>query len=132
MERNRVAIVAAAGLLGLAGCLASRPVDSAAGAPPEIIAITPSSGPAGTAYPIEVTLLGRGFGAAANVVTFGPVQLPDLASPDGQHITFLVPKEKPSRGEVPPLVLPRGQYPITVTTAAGTSPAVLFTLTSRP
>ncbi len=122
-------LVIIAGLSGLGACLAPTRGDSLASAPPEIIAITPSSGPAGTAYPIEATILGRGFAATGNVVTFGPIQLPDLASRDGQHITFLVPKEVPSRGEVPPMVLIPGEYSVTVTTPAGTSPAMLFTLT---
>jgi hypothetical protein len=66
-----------------------------------------------------------------NTVTFGPVQIPDLPSPDGQHITFFVPKEVPSSGEVPPMVLPYGEYPVTVTTLAGTSVAIRFTLTRQ-
>jgi hypothetical protein len=93
--------------------------------------ISPSSGPAGIAYPIQVTIRGRGFMLTGNTVTFGPVQIPDLPSPDGQHITFFVPKEVPSSGEVPPMVLPYGEYPVTVTTLAGTSVAIRFTLTRQ-
>ena len=125
-------VVVVAELSGLGACLAPARSESFTAAPPEIIAMTPSSGLAGRAYPFEVTILGRGFAATGNVVTFGPVPLPGLPSPDGQHITFLVPKEKPSGGEVPPIVLLPGEYPVTVTTAAGISPAVPFTLTRRP
>lgn len=64
-----------------------------------------------------------------NTVTFGSVQVPDLPSPDGRHIDFFVPKEVPSRSEVPPMVLPHGEYSVTVTTQAGTSGPVVFTLT---
>lgn len=67
-----------------------------------------------------------------NTVTFGPVQVPDLSSSDGRHIDFFVPKEVASRGEVPPMVLPYGDYPVTVTTPAGTSRPVVFTLTGGP
>jgi len=66
-----------------------------------------------------------------NTVTFGPVRISDLPSPDGRHITFFVPKEVPSRGEVPPMVLLYGGYAVTVTTQAGTRRAVQFTLTRR-
>ena len=64
-----------------------------------------------------------------NIVIFGPVQIPDLSSPDGRYIDFFVPKEVASRGEVPPIVLPPGEYLVTVTTPAGTSAPVVFTLT---
>jgi len=96
---------------------------------PVISDISPSSGPAGIAYPIQATIRGQGFVLTRNTVTFGPVQIPDLPSPDGQHINFFVPKEVPSRGEVPPMVLPHGEYSVTVTTPAGTSRSVVFTLT---
>ena len=96
---------------------------------PVIHEIVPSSGPAGVAYPIQATIRGSGFMLTGNIVTFGPVPIPDLPSPDGRHITFFVPKEVASRGEVPPMVLPHGEYSVTVTTPAGTSQPIVFTLT---
>src|SRR5262245_19618410 len=94
--------------------------------PPELIEINPASGPAGQAYPLQVTLRGTGFMPTGNTVQFWPLKL-DLPSADGTRIALNVPKEMPSRGEVPPLVLTAGEYRVTVTTAAGTSNALTFT-----
>jgi hypothetical protein len=118
-------------MLGNGSCLGVSSGE-ASGSPsvvPVITDISPSSGPAGAAYPIRATLSGLGFAPTGNTVSFGPVQVPDLPSPDGRHIDFFVPKEAPSRGEVPPMVLSDGEYPVTVTTPAGTSRPVVFTLT---
>ena len=99
-------------------------------AAPAITGIWPSKGPAGDAYPIEVTLEGRGFAESGNVVIFGDIPSAPLDSSEGgTRITFWVPKEVPSTGEVPPMILSAGEYEITVTTPAGTSGSVRFTLT---
>ena len=103
--------------------------EDAATEKPVISEIRPSSGPAGVAYPIRVTLGGRGFMRTGNIVTFGPVQVRELSSSDNRHLDFFVPKEIPSSGEVPPMVLPPGEYSVTVTTPAGTSEPIVFTLT---
>jgi hypothetical protein len=84
------------------------------------------------AYPLHVTIRGTGFLPAANVVRFGPVTLPAVSSPDGSRIMFYVPKEMPSRGEVPPAGLTPGDYPVTVINSAGTSNALSFRLTHGP
>ena len=97
--------------------------------PPELIQIVPAAGPAGEAYPLQAMLLGRGFMAAGNTVVFGPITIPDMPSTAGTRITFAVPKLMPSRGEGPPAVLSAGEYVVTVTTTAGTSNAMTFTLT---
>ncbi len=82
------------------------------------------------AYPIEVTVHGLRFASTDNVVTFGNVAIPNLPSSDGgTRITFFVPKETQSRGEVPPFVLQPGEYPVTVTTPNGVSNAAVFVLT---
>jgi hypothetical protein len=119
------------GLLSLIGA-GSRHVSLAQAGPPQLIDIVPASGPAGEAYPIQATIRGTGFLPAGNVVEFGPVKLPDLPSTGGVRITFSVPKLVPSRGEVPPMVLTEGDYRVTVTTAAGTSNALIFRLTRGP
>jgi len=114
------------------GCAKTPPPETGAG-PSADLAITglsPSSGPAGDAYPIQVTLEGRGFADTGNVVTFGDIPSQSLpSSAGGTRITFWVPKEVPSTGEVPPMVLSPGEYEVTVTTPAGTSEPVMFTLT---
>jgi hypothetical protein len=82
------------------------------------------------AYAVQVVIEGRGFVATGNMVTFGDVEVPDLpSSDDGKRITFWVPKEVPSTGEVPPMVLEAGDYPVTVTTPSGTSAPTVFVLT---
>jgi len=97
---------------------------------PVIARLEPVSGPTGIAYPIEVTVHGLRFAATGNVVTFGNVSIPNLPSSDGgTRMTFSVPKETQSRGEVPPFVLQAGDYPVTVTTPNGVSNAVVFVLT---
>jgi len=102
-------------------------------AAPVITDIVPASGPAGPAYPIQATIRGTGFTPTGNVVNFGPVRLRELPSSDGgTTITFGVPKQMRSGGEVPPIVLPTGEYLVTVTNADGTSNAATFTLTRTP
>jgi hypothetical protein len=100
--------------------------------PPELNEIVPASGPAGEAYPVEVTVRGTGFMPTGNVVEFGPVKIADAPSSEPGRITFSIPKSIPSGGEVPPRVLTPGEYRVTVTTKAGTSNALIFTLTRTP
>ena len=100
------------------------------GAVPVIESVSPASGRAGEAYPIEVTIEGTGFEESGNIVTFGGIPIEDLGSSEGgTRIRFWVPKEYPGRGEAPPQLIDPGEYSITVTTTAGTSEPVLFTLT---
>jgi hypothetical protein len=99
-------------------------------ASPTIERVRPDSGPAGPAYPIEVTIDGRNFSDTANVIVFGAVTLRGVPSRNlGTRIVIFIPKEMPSQGEVPPSPLLAGAYDIRVTTAAGTSNAVTFRLT---
>jgi hypothetical protein len=121
-------------LWGLPSLIAATPqqVSLAQAQPPTLIDIVPASGPAGEAYPLQATIRGTGFLPSGNVVEFGPVKIPDLPSASGVRITFPVPKLVPSRGEVPPMVLPEGDYRVTVTTSAGTSNALTFRLTRGP
>ncbi|MFL6796062.1 MAG: hypothetical protein ACJ8F3_01470 [Xanthobacteraceae bacterium] len=99
---------------------------------PHLIEITPKSGPAGRAYPLRVILRGSGFMPVGNLVEFGPAKLPDVSSPDGTTIELIVPKEMPSPGEVPPLVLPAGEYEVRVSTREGISNPLTFVLTRGP
>ena len=97
---------------------------------PVIASLSPSSGRAGEAYPIQVTIEGRGFAETGNIVSFGDIPSQGLPSAaGGTLITFWVPKEMPSTGEAPPMVLSPGEYPVIVTTPRGTSESVMFTLT---
>jgi hypothetical protein len=121
--------------LGLAltlGCKSSSSRASAQALPsdaPVISMVRPDSGPAGTAYPIEVTIEGRDFADSANIVAFGPVTIRDVPSRASRtRIVMYLPKEIPSSGEVPPAPLPPGSYEIRVTTPAGPSNTVTFRL----
>lgn len=99
---------------------------------PRLTEIVPARGPAGAAYPLQATLRGTGFAPIGNTVEFGPARLADLPSANGKEIAFAIPKTLPSRGEVPPMVLPPGEYRVSVTTPAGTSNPLTFTLTPGP
>ena len=121
------------------GCVRGPSMDArpnATGAP-IIDRIEPTSGPAGEDYPIDLTIYGSGFTEADNVVHFGSVDISNRPSTNaGTQIKVAVPKIKvavpkiiESGGEVPPFVLQPGEYPITVTTAHGTSEPVMFRLT---
>ncbi len=114
------------------GCARGPSMDArpnAAGAP-IIDRIEPTSGPAGEDYPIDLTIYESGFTEAGNVVHFGSVDISNRPSTNaGTQIKVAVPKIIESGGEVPPFVLQPGEYPITVTTARGTSEPVMFRLT---
>ncbi len=100
------------------------------GAVPVIVRLSPSSGPAGVAIPVQITIEGHGFAPTTNVVTFGGIASSDLPShEDGTRISFWIPKEAPSSGEVPPMVLLPAEYQLTVTTPGGISDPVVFVLT---
>jgi hypothetical protein len=129
MSRLSATVALGLTLVGVTACY----LPTAAFAAPVINEIVPSSGPAGPAYPIQVTIRGSGFTSTGNVVTFGPVRLRELpSSDDGTAITVGVPKQMSSGGEVPPMVLPPGEYHVTVTNADGTSNAVTFSLMRAP
>ena len=96
---------------------------------PVITALDPSSGPAGTSYPIRITILGHGFDPTGNLVEFAGIAVQDLASVDGSRIELFLPKERPSSGEVPPMPLLPGRYDVTVSTSQGLSAPSIFTLT---
>ena len=114
------------------GCSQANRGEAPAPSGPAILSLSPTEGPAGTAYPIEVIITGTGFASEGNTVTFGDISIPDLASTEsGTRITFFAPKERPSTGEVPPFVLMPGEYRVTVTTPQGTSNTVKFNLTRR-
>ena len=116
--------------LAVAICLAAAvPAFPAAAAAPHLLDIVPASGPAGIAYPIRATIHGTDFMPTGNVVEFGPARIANVAATGGGSLSFGVPKALPSRGEVPPAVLPAGRYRVRVRTASGTSNALIFTLT---
>ncbi|HEX9728542.1 MAG TPA: hypothetical protein VGA37_08565 [Gemmatimonadales bacterium] len=97
---------------------------------PAISRLEPTTGPAGTGYPVRVIIHGRRFHPTENLVAFGPVRVPHLPSTDGgTRITFFAPKEVPSSGEVPPMPLLPERYAVTVTTERGSSDTTYFTLT---
>ena len=120
-------------IVGALSCSQTPRVENPEPSGPVIESLTPSEGPAGTAYPIQITLVGTGFAPEGNLVTFGDIPIENLASTQGgTHLTFSAPKERPSTGEVPPFVLVPGEYEVTVTTPSGTSAPVTFEFTRGP
>ncbi len=126
--RGCIKIVIASMIVGVAPMQSS----SAQANRPQATQIIPDSAPAGAAYPVRATIVGDGFLQTNNVVDFGPVKIAGLASPDGTHITFNVPKVRPTGGEAPPAVLTPGRYQVTVTVGSQVSNSVTFTLTAGP
>jgi hypothetical protein len=124
----------AATVLWILACVrASKRVTAASDFLPAIVRLLPAAGPAGTAYPIQVTIEGRNFADSANTITFGSVTLDRVASADGgTRIVFYAPKEVPSTGEVPPAPLLPGAYEVKVSTPRGSSNVVTFVLTRSP
>ena len=97
---------------------------------PVIDSVQPVSGRVGRAYPIQVTVYGRGFSDSTNVVTFGDIESTPRPSVDGGTVlTFSAPKMRDLGTEAPPPALGPAEYEVRVTTPAGTSNAVIFTLT---
>jgi len=99
---------------------------------PVITRLDPASGPAGQSYPLRITIEGAGFATEGNVVQFGDLTVSRLVSESPTMIVFFAPKERPSIGEVPPMILGPGEYQVTVQTPAGTSAGVIFILTRGP
>jgi hypothetical protein len=101
-------------------------------AAPALTLLVPDSGRAGVDYPVRIVLQGSGFAVTGNIVTFGGIPSDPLDSTEeGSRITYMIPKEKPTAGEVPPEELLPGEYLVTVTTPGGTSEPLLFTLTGE-
>ena len=130
-EMTRRTVVVALGIALTLGCKSSSTRASAQAEPSAVLMIariTPDSGPAGPAYPIEITIEGTGFDSS-NVVMFGPLTVKDVPSRESRtRIVMYVPKEMPSSSEVPPSPLLPGPYEVRVKTSAGTSNALTFRL----
>jgi hypothetical protein len=125
----RLVLLGTVTMSGFACARVSTSAKAEAAAPPVIDRVVPTSGTAGPAYPLRVTLEGRHFADSTNTVKFGPVEVRNVLSSDGgTRILVFLPKEVPGTGEVPPAVLQPGVYQITVTTGAGQSNAVSFEL----
>jgi len=103
-----------------------------------VVAVTPASGPVGTAVTIE----GSGFSPTANIVKFGAGYLSDITSADSRTLRFTVPEgqnmcpplelgdNKPCAGGAYPRVQP-GSYEVSVVSRTATSGEVVFTVTER-
>jgi hypothetical protein len=112
--------------LPLAICLAA----TLRGGAPHITSIRPDTLALGSTA--TVTIRGRHFAHDSNWVEFGPAHIGPLsAKHHGCIINFSVPATLPSTGEAPPLRLGPSTYTVRVTTSAGSSNTVPFTLVQR-
>jgi IPT/TIG domain len=134
-------------LLVLTSCNYSpaSPTSDGSAAGPMLVSLSPSSGPTGT----RVVVRGSGFSPSGNTISFAamtldnpsempnePSVIPDLASTDGA-ITFNVPSlwrpacSYAAQGPCPFARIPTtpGTYRMSVMNAAGTSNAVMFSVT---
>ena len=103
----------------------------AAGAAPTIVAVEPAAGSVG----MTVTIRGDGFTPTDNAVYFGRGYVPQLGSPDGVTLVFVVPDSlnppclfasPPCR--VPSLATPPGTYEVAVANGNGVSNRAAFTV----
>lgn len=79
--------------------------------------------------PVFVVLEGCGFDATSNVVTFGRMSMPGLASSDnGTRLRLPVPVQLESTTEVPPMRIQPGPYQINVTNTAGRTDSRVLTI----
>lgn len=122
-------VVATSLLVATSTLIQSNSMASSPSAQPRLSRLSPDNGPAGPAYPLQVTISGSNFAAKDNVIQFGPMRLESIPSDDGRTIVFQVPKVMRGRSEAPPLVFTVGDYEVSVTTPAGTSNSLNFRLT---
>ena len=102
----------------------------ARGPEPHIESITPDTLALGSTAP--VTIHGRHFAADSNRVQVGPARIgPVPSSEHGSVLSIVVPAVLPSSGEAPPFKLGPSTYRIRITTRAGSSNLVPFTLVER-
>jgi hypothetical protein len=94
---------------------------------PRIDSLVPASETTAGDAVVEVVIYGDGFTAKGNTVMFGPAEVGPLASDNGRVLRFTVPVSLPSRGEVPPMQLGAGEFPVRVRNANGVSNAKIFT-----
>lgn len=95
---------------------------------PTITNISPMSGPSGTV----VTITGSNFSTSSNSINFANINnvQTNVVSQNNQTIQFTIPATPCSQGYYcAQTVLALGTYPLTVTTSAGTSNTVYFTVT---
>ena len=101
-----------------------------AGAAPVLERLEPTEASLdGTDAPLMVTVRGRGFSPDQNVVHFGSIALTNVRSSDGGTVLrFSVPRTRAPGTEAPPAPVMAGEYTVRVTTAAGMSNSITFSL----
>lgn len=123
-----------------------QPVPITQSVQPEIVSLTPTQGPSQTI----VTIKGRGFDAAENLISFGTSSgrhhidgsaenvIAHASSTDGTTLVFSVPAAGPSgiicseTGRciaISAILLSPGTYPVSVSNKNGVSNSAVFTLT---
>ena len=91
-----------------------------------MLSLSPDSATVDPDAVVEVVIHGTEFTPTGNMVTFGTAEVGPFASSDGKTLRFIVPTYLPSRGEVPPMRVTTGEFPVRVRNANGQSNAVNF------
>jgi hypothetical protein len=102
------------------------------GGSPSLSALSPASADVSRGQVVEVVVQGSGFDSL-NVVHFGVIELRQVPRRSATELRFTVPLDdvqQPARGEAPPHPLASGTYAVRISTARGTSNALMFTLTA--
>ena len=126
-------IVAAVAATVCACTLAESPASPSEG-PVKLTALSPTSGPRGTA----VTLTGTGFAGEGNVLKFGDGYIKNLKSGDGRAIRFAIPDavdlclpNNPAAAGCPAKIVTPGTYTVAVVSGSDTSNELQFTVSAQ-
>jgi hypothetical protein len=97
---------------------------------PSVSSVAPRSITMRDGEPVTLDIAGAHFDALNNTVRLGPVSITAVPSrAQGTRIAFSVPDRMPSGGAAAAVLWISGDYPLTITTARGTSAPVSITVT---
>jgi hypothetical protein len=113
-------------LIAAAACASARRGDGL----PHIERITPDTVTLADGTVSEIIVHGSGFAGGnpgRNTIRVGDLTITSVpASDDGHEIRVVLPTRAPAQGDVAPLPIDAGRYPLTVATTRGTSNAVIL------
>jgi guanyl-specific ribonuclease Sa len=95
---------------------------------PRVDSLAPSGARLAGDAVVEVVVHGGGFTFSGNVVVFGSTEIGPVPSANGTTLRFTVPTTLPSHGEVPPMRVSPGEFPVRIRNGNGESNAMTFTV----